>query len=76
LVSAVEIEYTNMGQSLNALSFRLYSIFVPASFLDRSNSGLKYLGCMWVASSLHWGPFLSTGGGLFRFYLPAVEYLD
>jgi hypothetical protein len=59
--------------SLDSLSGSFCSIFVPAFPLDRDNSGLK-ISDVWVAPSLHWGPCLSTGGGLFRFYLPSFGY--
>jgi hypothetical protein len=48
--------------------------FVSAFLLNRNNSGLKILRCGGVAPSVSWRPCLSTRGGLFRFYLPAVEY--
>ena len=34
---------SNLGWSLDCLSFSLFSIFVPAVFVDRRNSGLEIL---------------------------------
>lgn len=60
-----------LGWSLDG-HFSLHSIFVPAFPLDRNSSGSKILRKL-IPHPLHWGP-LSTGGGLFRFYLYIVGH--
>jgi hypothetical protein len=60
---------------MDGLSFSLCSIFVPEFSLDRKSFVLKK-NVGWVPPYLHWGPSLSKGGGLFRFYLSAVRYFS
>jgi hypothetical protein len=48
-------------------------LFVPAFPFDRRNSGLLFLSG-WVAPSLNRGLYLSTGYGLYRFYLTFVGH--
>jgi len=67
-------------RSLDGLAFSLCFIFVPALPLDRNNSGLKFLS--WLGGPIpQLRPCLSTGGGLYRVYLPCEnscfkEYFD
>jgi hypothetical protein len=50
--------------------------FFDSAFpLDRNNSGLKFLRVSGPIPQLG-GPYLSTGGGLYRFYLPTVGHFS
>lgn len=49
-------------------SFSLCSIFVPAFFLRQEQFWIKNFEGRLVFLPIHWGPWLPTWGGLFRFH--------
>ena len=59
---------SKLCQSLDGFFLSLYSIFDPAFHLDINKSGSNFLkiGGGFMPQT---GPCISTGGGLFRFYL-------
>jgi hypothetical protein len=48
------------------------SIFCPCISFRQEQFWIKNFEGQLVTTSLHWGPCLSTGGGLFSFHLPTV----
>jgi len=58
-------ESRTMG--LNEMTELIYNL------KTKINSKVEML--RWVAPILNWGPCLSTGDGLYRFYLPFIGYL-
>lgn len=64
-----------LGWSLDGISFNLCSIFCPCISFRWKTILAQNFWDVWVAPSLNWGSCLSTGGDLFRFYLPTVGHL-
>jgi hypothetical protein len=63
-----------LGQSLDSLSLRLFSDFVPAEPFTQEQFWVRLFDCGMATTSLNLMLCLSTGGRLYQFLLPTVGH--